>query len=91
MTSGYQGSSFQKKKLTSSMKFPSFSRWLLITCLSAPLLIASIWLYINVFKDLPNIKSIEEKGFKQATTITARDGEVLYKLYEENREYIPFE
>jgi penicillin-binding protein 1A len=40
---------------------------------------------------MPKISAIQEKGFSQATTITDRNGEVLYKLYDENREYVEFE
>lgn len=87
----YQWGSFHKRKTALENNFPTFWRRLLVSCIAAPIIIVGIWLYANVLKDLPNIKSIEDKWFKQATTITARDGEVLYKLYEENREYVPFE
>ncbi len=53
-----------------------------------------IWwgrLWANVLSDLPNINEIEEFKFKQATVITDRNGEVLYKLFEENRDYVPYE
>jgi penicillin-binding protein 1A len=42
-------------------------------------------------KDLPDIAEIENYSFKQATTITDKHDEVLYTLFEENRQYIPFE
>ena len=42
-------------------------------------------------KDLPNIDEIENFSFKQATTITDRNGEVLYRMFEENRQYVSYE
>lgn len=54
-------------------------------------LIASIWLYANVFRDLPDVSTIKNMVFSQATIITDRNGEELYKLFDQNREYIPYE
>ncbi len=46
---------------------------------------------MNVIKDLPSISDIEDADFNQTTVITDRNDEVLYKLYEENRDYIDFD
>jgi len=39
---------------------------------------------------LPDIADIENADFSQTTVITDRNGVDLYKLYEENRDYIPY-
>ena len=40
---------------------------------------------------MPDIADIEEVNFSQATTITDRNGEVLYTLFEENRQYVSYD
>jgi len=42
----------------------------------------------RVFKDLPDVSEVKDMQFQQATVITDRNGVVLYKLFEENREYV---
>jgi len=39
---------------------------------------------------LPDISQINNMIFSESTTIQDRNGKDLYKLYEENREYVPF-
>lgn len=56
-----------------------------------PALIAGAWFYKNILMDLPSISEIENISFSQTTNITDRNGEVLYKLFEENRQYISFD
>ncbi len=48
------------------------------------------WLRAAVLSDLPKINEIEEFEFKQATVITDRNGVELYKLFEENRDYVEY-
>jgi membrane carboxypeptidase/penicillin-binding protein len=43
-----------------------------------------------VLQDLPDVSKIKDMVFSQATVITDRNGEELYKLFEENRQYIDF-
>ncbi len=62
--------------------------WLLFW---VPFIVWWVWLYSNVIKDLPNISEIEDADFNQTTVITDRNDVVLYKLYEENRDYIAYE
>jgi penicillin-binding protein 1A len=83
----HQTSAFQKSKSL----FPSFSRWIVLSWLLLPIIAAALWLYLNVFSSMPRISSIQEKWFSQATVITDRNGEVLYRLYDENREYVEFD
>lgn len=56
-----------------------------------PLILIAFWFYFFVIRELPNISEIEDADFNQTTVITDRNGIELYKLYEENRDYIPFE
>lgn len=63
----------------------------LIIALGVPLVAASSWFYVSIVRTLPDIKEIENFDFKEATVITDRNGEVLYKLFEENRDYVSYE
>lgn len=56
-----------------------------------PVIILGAWFWKNILKDLPDISEIENFSFKQATIITDKHGEVLYNLFEENRQYIGYE
>ncbi len=47
------------------------------------------WLYANVYSELPDISQVKNMIFSQATVITDRNDEVLYKVFAENREYVP--
>lgn len=49
------------------------------------------WFYVNIVQELPDIEEVENFAFKEATVITDRDWEVLYRLFEENRKYVEFE
>ena len=53
-------------------------------------LIFAFWLTKNVLQDLPDISSINDMVFSEATDIQDKNGKSLYKLYEQNREYVPF-
>jgi penicillin-binding protein 1A len=53
-----------------------------------PLIAWGIRFYSNILSDLPDVNNIE-KPFAQTTRITDRNGVVLYKIYDENREYVP--
>lgn len=54
------------------------------------LLIFVFWFTKNVVQGLPDISDINDMVFSESTIIQDRNGEELYKLYEENREYVPF-
>lgn len=49
------------------------------------------WIWATVYKDLPDVSTIKDMVFSQATIITDRDGNELYKLFEQNRQYVPYE
>jgi len=65
--------------------------WVWGTLIAIPLLVVWAWFYVNIIRNLPDISEIENFSFKQATTITDKNWVVLYKLFEENRDYIPYE
>ena len=54
----------------------------------AGILFVSIWMEINVFKNLPDVSQVKDMVFSQATVIQDRNGQELYKLFDENREYV---
>lgn len=49
------------------------------------------WFRINIINKLPDIGEIENFNFKQSTTITDRNGIVLYRMFEENRQYVGYD
>lgn len=53
-------------------------------------LIFIFWFTKNVVLGLPDISEINSMIFSESTTIQDRNGKDLYKLFEENREYVPF-
>ncbi len=57
---------------------------------AAILLIFAFWLTKNVVQDLPDVSSINSMVFSEATVIQDRNGKTLYKLFEQNREYVQF-
>ena len=48
----------------------------------------SIWMQLKVFKNLPDVSQVKDMVFSQATIITDKNWEELYKLFDENREYV---
>lgn len=44
----------------------------------------------NVYKKLPDVSELKDISFSQSTIITDRNGKELYRLFDENREYVPF-
>jgi len=44
----------------------------------------------NVLVDLPDVTKIKDMVFSEATIIQDRNGETLYKLFEENRQYVEY-
>ncbi|MBP6909990.1 transglycosylase domain-containing protein [Patescibacteria group bacterium] len=53
-------------------------------------LIGALRFYVAIVRTLPELSDINQ-SFKQTTIITDRNGEVLYKLYDENREYVSYD
>ena len=50
--------------------------------------VVAIWMEINVFKNLPDVSQVKDMVFSQATIIQDKNGVELYKLFDENREYV---
>jgi penicillin-binding protein 1A len=47
------------------------------------------WFYIAILSDLPDIADLEKiNSFSQASAITDRNGKELYRIFEENRQYV---
>ena len=61
---------------------------LFIVFVSIPSIIAYLWFKKNILDKLPNVNKIENVVFSQTTTITDRNGIVLYKVFNENRKYV---
>jgi len=53
-----------------------------------PWIIAFMWFKKNILEKLPDVSKIENVVFSQTTTITDRNGIVLYKVFNENRKYV---
>ena len=39
---------------------------------------------------LPDVTKVKDMVFSQATVITDRNGQTLYKMYDQNREYVDY-
>ncbi|HNG96909.1 MAG TPA: transglycosylase domain-containing protein, partial [Candidatus Absconditabacterales bacterium] len=63
--------------------------WLPVIFLFIPLVVLSVLFYTFIIRELPDLKKVESLNLSQTTTITDRNGEVLYRVFDENREYIP--
>ncbi len=83
-SSKWYSTSSHKKKLFKDWKkvLMLFLWWLFV--------IFIFWFTKNVVLGLPDISQINNMIFSESTTIQDRNGKDLYKLYEENREYVPF-
>lgn len=44
----------------------------------------------NVLVGLPDVTKVKDMVFSEATLIQDRNGETLYSLYDENREYVDY-
>lgn len=63
--------------------------WLPVIFLFIPLVVLSVLFYTFIIRELPDLKKVESLNLSQTTTITDRNWEVLYRVFDENREYIP--
>ena len=53
-----------------------------------PSIIGYMWFKKNILDKLPPVSNIEKVVFSQTTTITDRNGVVLYRVFDENRKYV---
>jgi len=65
--------------------------WIFLAVICIIGVVGGGWFWINIINKLPDIEEIENFNFKQATTITDRNGEVLYRMFEENRQYVAYD
>jgi membrane carboxypeptidase/penicillin-binding protein len=56
-------------------------------------LVYILWIYGFVVQELPDltIDSLQRLNFSQTSTITDKHGKILYRFYEENREFVDYE
>jgi len=52
------------------------------------ILVFSLYLQLRVLRNLPDVSQIKDMQLTQATIITDRNGVELYKIFDENREYV---
>ncbi len=50
-----------------------------------------IYLQVRIFKDLPDVSQVKNLTLSQATIITDRNGQELYKIFDENRQFVALE
>ncbi len=83
--------SLRKSKRWRPKKRKSYWKLVLILAvifISVPSIIAYMWFKKHILDQLPDISNIEKVVFSQTTTITDRNGVVLYKVFSENRKYV---
>lgn len=86
-TSHTSGSSYYQYGQSNKKKKAIF--WL-IALFTFFIVVFGIWFTRNILIDLPNVSKINDMVFNEATLIEDRNWEILYKLFEENREYVPY-
>ena len=63
--------------------------WIVILALALIWIVTgSVWMQLKVFKNLPDVSQVKDMVFSQATIITDKNWKELYKLFDENREYV---
>lgn len=90
---------FKHKKVKKSRRWNNWKRWrsfgktllkIFLWLALAILFVAIIWMKVNVTSKLPDVSSIQNMVFPEATLIQDRNGETLYKIFHENRDYIKY-
>ena len=79
------------KKKSGKSKWGKFFLWTFLSLFIIGLGIIGYRLKINIFDGLPDVSQIKNLKLQEATIITDRNGIELYKIFEENREYISLE
>ena len=85
-----------KNRASNANQYPwkkksSFWKVLWITIISLIIIwiiTVAIWMDLKVFKNLPDVSEVKDMVFSQATIITDKNWVELYKLFDENREYV---
>ena len=55
------------------------------------LVLGWVWFKFAIFDKMPDVSQIENADFSQTTEITDKHWEVLYKLFDQNREYVSYD
>lgn len=78
------------QKISSKKRFSfwKFLGILLLFLIVVGIAVVAVWMQINVFKNLPDVSQVKDMVFSQATIIQDKNGVELYKLFDENREYV---
>ena len=78
------------QKISSKKRFSfwKFLGILLLFFVVVGIAVVAVWMQINVFKNLPDVSQVKDMVFSQATIIQDKNGVELYKLFDENREYV---
>ena len=80
--------SYNKAKKKKSFIKIFFKRVFILFCLWC--IGGFIRFQIKIKSNLPDINQIKDVAFSQATLITDRNGNELYRLFSENREYVEY-
>ena len=75
----------KKRKLTRKKLLQIWAIWFWVI-----FILLFVLFQIRIKWDLPDINQIRDITFSQATVITDRNDNVLYKLFSENREYVEY-
>ncbi len=59
----------------------------ILAVLALLFLVFWLWFYVAILRELPDFDNIKN-GFSQTTNITDKDGNTLYKVYDQNRQYV---
>ncbi len=63
--------------------------WILCSLIFLWIAWAFAYIQIRILKDLPDVSEVKNMTMSQATIITDRNWEELYKIFSENREFVP--
>jgi penicillin-binding protein 1A len=74
-----------EKKKTNRKKW---IRWSLFTLVFLGIVWAFTYLQVRILKDLPDVSEVKNMTMSQSTIITDRNWEILYKIFDENREFV---
>ncbi len=61
---------------------------LLIIFITIPSIVGYMWFKKNILDKVPDVSNIEDVVFSQTTKITDKNGELLYRVFDENRKYV---
>lgn len=83
--------SYSTKNYSNKSSFWKIAALFLISIFWITGLSAFWWYYFSIYKNLPDIKTIDNIAFSQKSTILSKYWDVLYTIYEENRKEVSFD